>query len=674
MPRDVPLGNGSLLIAFDGNYQIRDLYWPHVGEENHAMGHPFRVGVWTEGTFKWFDDEGWKRSLHYLDQSLTGQAHLAHQDLQVDLQVTDAVDFHENLLIRKFEIHNAADHDREIRLFLHHDFHISGNEVGDTCYYEPDRKAVIHYKAARWFLINGAVVLEKGDSGPGWAPTADTAPGIVVGLHQWACGLKEIRNLQGTWRDAEDGSLSGEVVAHGSVDSCVGFNLHVPAGGVRVLYAWLAVGEDFEAIRVLNHMVRQRGPQSFLDRTLGYWPLWLKTHLPDLTALPPHVSSTYETSLLVIRTQVDSGGAVIAANDSDISSDVRDTYSYMWPRDGALVTAALTEAGYVDIPRSFFRFCTKVLAREGYLLHKYNPDGTLASSWHPWMRDGHKNVPLQEDETALVLWALWRHFAKFGDVEFIKPLYRPLVISAGDFLVRYRDPQTHLPLPSYDLWEERFGVHTWTVAATWAGLTAAAQFAGAFQDAANAARYAQAADEVKAAAEAHLWRPKAGSFVRMLYQDQDGAWQDDSTLDASTIGVWKFGMIPPEDPKSVATMQAIKDRLWVKTKVGGLARYENDRYHQVSQDVDNVPGNPWFICTLWLSEWHSATANVPDDLQPAKDLLVWAADRALPSGVLAEQINPYDDSPLSVSPLTWSHAAFVSAAHAYIEADKRVSS
>ena len=27
MPRDIPLGNGSLLVAFDTNYQIRDLYW-----------------------------------------------------------------------------------------------------------------------------------------------------------------------------------------------------------------------------------------------------------------------------------------------------------------------------------------------------------------------------------------------------------------------------------------------------------------------------------------------------------------------------------------------------------------------------------------------------------------------------------------------------------------------
>jgi GH15 family glucan-1,4-alpha-glucosidase len=42
MPRDLPVGNGNLLVAFDDHYQIRDLYWPHVGQANHTMGHlPF---------------------------------------------------------------------------------------------------------------------------------------------------------------------------------------------------------------------------------------------------------------------------------------------------------------------------------------------------------------------------------------------------------------------------------------------------------------------------------------------------------------------------------------------------------------------------------------------------------------------------------------------------------
>ena len=33
------------------------------------------------------------------------------------------------------------------------------------------------------------------------------------------------------------------------------------------------------------------------------------------------------------------------------------------------------------------------------------------------------------------------------------------------------------------------------------------------------------------------------------------------------------------------TMEAVRERLWVKTAIGGVARYENDYYHQVSREI-----------------------------------------------------------------------------------------
>jgi glucoamylase len=49
MPRDIPIGNGSLLILYDNKGLLRDLYFPSVGSENHAQGHVFKVGVWVNG-------------------------------------------------------------------------------------------------------------------------------------------------------------------------------------------------------------------------------------------------------------------------------------------------------------------------------------------------------------------------------------------------------------------------------------------------------------------------------------------------------------------------------------------------------------------------------------------------------------------------------------------------
>jgi len=670
MPRNVPLGNGKFLVAFDQAHQICDLYYPHVGQENHALGHPFRIGVWVSGQFRWLDDGRWERDVRYRPETLVSEVRLYHPDLNIELHVSEAVDFHENLLLRRFDIRIPSGPTREVRLFFHHDFHIDQNEVGDTAYYEPDRRALIHYKGLHWFLINGAVETDQAPFEAG----ENTKAGLVTGVHQWACGLKEIHNLEGTWRDAEDGQLSGSDVAHGSVDSTVGFTVHVSGGQTSRVWYWMATTKDFEEVTAINRAVRKRGPDAYLDRTDAFWKLWLKSHLPDLTGLPDSVIHEYKRSLLVIRTQIDNDGAIIAANDSDISSAVRDTYSYMWPRDGALVANALDRAGYLDLPRAFFAFCQRALTRQGYLLHKYNPDGSLASSWHPWRRNGKKTLPIQEDETALVLWALWEHFERFGDVYFIKPLYRSLICPMADFLVDYRHSETGLPLPSYDLWEERYGVLSWTIAATWGGLQAGANFAEAFGETDMAEKYRQVADEIKAGTDRRLWLPEQGCFARMVNRAPSGDWEIDSVIDASLVGLWQFGMYAPDDPKIVATMPAIRERLWVKTEVGGIARYENDNYHQVSQDIEYVPGNPWFITTLWLAEWYAVTAKDTEDLKRSQELLEWVAARALPSGVLAEQVNPYTNEPLSVSPLTWSHAVYVATVQTWLQARARLDS
>ena len=44
------------------------------------------------------------------------------------------------------------------------------------------------------------------------------------------------------------------------------------------------------------------------------------------------------------------------------------------------------------------------------------------------------------------------------------------------FLTVHRDTYTGLPKPSYNLWEEKFGVHTYTAATVYAGLKVAARF------------------------------------------------------------------------------------------------------------------------------------------------------------------------------------------------------
>ena len=130
--------------------------------------------------------------------------------------------------------------------------------------------------------------------------------------------------------------------------------------------------------------MQQRGPEFFQHRARIYWNRWVNKDNIPYGDLPDPLVTLYKQSLLILRTQIDNRGAIIAANDSDYLTFNNDTYSYMWPRDGALVAYALDLAGQPDVTRSFYKFCKDVLLPEGYLLHKYNPDKSLGSSWHPW--------------------------------------------------------------------------------------------------------------------------------------------------------------------------------------------------------------------------------------------------------------------------------------------------
>jgi glucoamylase len=647
MPRDLPLSNGRLLVAFDRAYRIRDVYFPHVGKENHAVGRAFRFGVWVDGRFSWMGEE-WAPAMRYAPDSMTTEVRARNDFLGVSLLCHDAVDFYENVLIRRIEVTNLAAQPREVRLFFHHDFCIGGTEVGDTALYSPGPQALVHYKGDRYFLIN-------------------TAVGTAAGVTSWACGVTGVNGLEGTWRDAEDGMLSGNAIAQGLVDSVAGVPLTIAGGGTAVCDYWMAAGKDFSEVVTIDKVVRDKTPGELLKRTANYWRLWVCKDRRAYDHLPSTMIERYKQSLIIIRSQIDHAGAILAANDTDIIPFARDTYSYMWPRDGALISAALLRSDHGGAPGKFFEFCARVISPNGYLRHKYNPDGTLASSWHPYIEDGGPVLPIQEDETALVIWALWHYFDQYQRIEETAPYYRALVTRPADFLLRHVDERTGLPLPSHDLWEERWGVHTFTVAAVIAGLRAAGHMADGFGETARAERYRAGADRMLAALRVVLWSNADQRFARMA-RPGPGGYQLDMTVDSSLFGLFEFDVLAADDPQAEATFAQVEERLSVHTDVGGLARYENDTYQQVEKrDTAKVPGNPWFIATLWLARYHVRRARTPAELAKGYDLIEWAARHALPSGVMAEQLHPYTGVPLSVSPLTWSQAAYVTAVREYVE-------
>jgi GH15 family glucan-1,4-alpha-glucosidase len=353
--------------------------------------------------------------------------------------------------------------------------------------------------------------------------------------------------------------------------------------------------------------------------------------------LPADMREAYTRSLLTVAAHIDRGGSIIASCDSQIKQQGADYYTYCWPRDAAWVAIALDKAGYRYLCRNTFRFFAKIIDRKGFFRHKYTPAGDLGSTWHP--------LPmLQVDETGLPLHAVYRHWLEDRNVMTISSLYEPFIRPAADFLVGFIDRSTGLPRPSFDLWEERKGVYTYSCACVYAGLAGASALADVVGDRPSSLIWGEAARALKETMIAKLYDPALGRFLRGI---------GDDTVDASLFAAPYLDVVSPDSAEARGTMKAVEEAL-VRPN-GGVARYAGDRYQGYM--------NSWPLCTLWLAQWHIRNG----DPGRALPLLRWSVDHAAPGGLMPEQVGDRGE-PVSVLPLAWSHSTFMLAVTEYLEA------
>lgn len=638
MSRPLVLGNGNILVCLDDHAQLRDFYFHYVGLENQMYkGCIGRIGVWIDGEFSWTTSQGWNTAIDYKHESMIGQSILVNREKEVEIVLSDLVYNEKNIFIRRVNVKNLSKHEREIRVFFNHQFHLYENKVGDTAYYDPQDQTIIHYKGRRVVLIGGQYEGKSFDS--------------------YTVGLFGLEGKEGTWKDAEDGSLSSNPVEHGAVDSTISFNPKVPANGNKIFDIWLAIGKSVEEVKDLNVYVLEKNPAYLAKTTEDYWYAWVNKKTFEFSQIDKRIIEHYKKSLLIMRTHVDNTGAIIASGDSDMLQNGRDTYAYVWGRDASIISQAFDKAGFFEVSRKFYEFANDVISEDGYFFHKYRSDKSLGSSWHPWISKGRVSLPIQEDETALVIISLWEHFQKTHDLEFIEKIYNSLIKKAANFMVGFRDEKTKLPFPTYDLWEMENGVSTFTASCVYRALVCASDFAQILGKDRDSGEYKRVSDELKESILKHLYNEKSGYFYKQINLDKDKNIIYDETIDISAFyGIFIFGVLDVNDPKLKRAKEVLMERIYCNTAHPGVARFEQDAYYRTALDT---PGNPWIITTLWLAQYIIKSSQDEDSLQLATKWLHWAIDHAHPSGSMPEQINPHTGAAVSATPLIWSHAEFV---------------
>lgn len=649
MARATTLGNGNLLVGIDYRGQVRDLYFPYVGQTNHVSGASgsfvHRLGVFVDDTMSWLDDANWEVTVGYNSESTIGSMCAVNKKIGITLKSCDAVHNEENIFLRRFTLVNNTTETKTVKFFMSQQFRIAESRRGDTAFYDPRVNAIIHYKEKDTFLVNA------------------THDGIQ--FTDYNIGLFGIEGKEGTYHDAIDGVLERNPIEHGSVDSVIGFTSELAAGASTVIYYWITCANSIPAVHTLDELVISETPERLIATTDAYWKAWLGKEGTDTTPLTPSLRTLYERSLITIRTHADNRGGIIASSDTDMLHHGRDTYSYVWPRDGALIASALDAVGYNDVAQRFFAFIAKCQEPGGYLMHKYLSDGSLGSSWHPWLQHGRAFLPIQEDETASVLFMLWQHYELTRDIEFIENHYNTFIEPAARFLVDYIEPITGLPQASFDLWEEKYGTSTYTASSVYGGLMAAMRFANLLGKDNDARTYQAVAMRMQKSIVEHLYDTNLKMFVKHIKHTDDGELEFDLTIDTSSFhGIVLFGVLEIGDPLLKTALKTIEETLQVSGNSQGFVRYQNDTYYTMHEAGSP---NPWVICTLWVAQYYIKNAKSTSELKKPFELLEWTASHAGSGGTLAEQMHPHTREHRSASPLIWSHAEYVLTVDLYLK-------
>jgi GH15 family glucan-1,4-alpha-glucosidase len=320
--------------------------------------------------------------------------------------------------------------------------------------------------------------------------------------------------------------------------------------------------------------------------------------------------------------------------------------------------------GYKDEAYRFFEFARRGLHPDGYMMHKYQADGALGSSWHSYVHDGVITPPIQEDETALVLFVFAQFYQMNPDHKLLKEFYKDMVMPMANFMASFIDRITGLPRSSYDLWEQTFTTSTYTTAVTYAALLAASDLAAAASDQVNAIKWRLAANDIQIAARKYLYNDTKKVFYRGLNIRNGRVVLDDVVDCSSVFGAYTFGLFASDSKEIKSSVETIKQLFGINSGAPGLPRYENDEYRRVSP---GITGNYWFVTSFWLAQYYIDS----DEDKKALDILDWAKSKALSTGVMSEQFDPITNSIISPAPLTWTHAEYISTLLDMIAKDKK---
>ncbi|MFD9262703.1 glycoside hydrolase family 15 protein [Streptomyces sp. NPDC059538] len=391
-------------------------------------------------------------------------------------------------------------------------------------------------------------------------------------------------------------------------------------------------------------------PFSALEQSLADWREWTSQCRYEG---PYEEAVTRSLITLKALTYAPTGGIVAAATTSlpEELGGIRNwDYRYCWLRDSTLTLGSLLSTGFLDEARAWREWLLRAVAGDPadlQIMYGIAGERRIPENELPWLRGYAGSAPvrvgnaavdqLQLDVYGEVIDSL--HLARSAGLPAERHAWR-IQLALLDFLER------NWRRPDEGLWEvrgpRRHFVHSKVMA--WVAADRAVRTLESDPSIpGEVERWRAMRDEVHREVCDNGYDPVRGTFTQYYGSEE---------LDAATLLIPRVGFLPPDDPRVIGTVDAVRAELGSS----GLVR----RYSTGGSTVDGLPGDEgaFLACSFWLTDALHMTGRREEARALFERLLAVRND----VGLLAEEYDPLAGRQLGNFPQAFSHVGLVNTA------------
>jgi GH15 family glucan-1,4-alpha-glucosidase len=391
-----------------------------------------------------------------------------------------------------------------------------------------------------------------------------------------------------------------------------------------------------------------------VDQTTADWKEWSELHQ---AYKGPWRNLVQQSGRVLQALSYQPTGAIVAAATTSLPEQVGGErnwdYRYSWVRDASMTMQALWVAACPDEAHEFFDFMASAAAgsvvdRPLQIMFGIGGEHDLSERTLLHLSGWRGSAPVRVGNGA------WDQpqLDVYGELlDAAAQLREQLGVpsrTTRDFLVGLADSAAaRWQDPDNGIWEvrgePRHFVHSKVMC--WVALDRALALTDLLDAEEHVPAWEAAAEQIRAAVEAHGWDPALGAFTQSF---------DSEALDATALLIPVVGFLPPDDARVVSSIDAVRDQL---TDGRGLVH----RY-QTQSGVDGLAGEEgtFLLCTFWLAHALALTGRIQEGTEVFKRAASYAND----VGLLAEEVDSTTGELLGNFPQAFSHIGLVNAAWA----------